>query len=269
MGRDRAEILRPLTAAVRGLLAHPRARGLDLDDPSLTRVRRGIIRAKPFLKAIYDDWYRWIAASLPPGGGPVLELGSGAGFLDEYVPGLVTSELFPCEGVQRVIDARSLPFDDGGLRAVVMTDVLHHIPDAAAFFREASRALRPGGAVLMVEPWVTGLSRAVWTRLHHEPFNPDARDWAFPASGPLSGANSALPWIIFSRDRDRLAREFPRLAVRSVEPIMPFRYIVSGGVSMRSLMPGWTAGTWRGIEAALSPFNDRLAMFARIDVRRR
>jgi hypothetical protein len=121
----------------------------------------------------------------------------------------------------------------------------------------------------MIEPWVTRLSRVIWTRLHHEPFDEGAREWAFPAAGPLSGANIALPWIIFARDRARFARDYPLLEVRSVEPCMPLRYAVSGGVSMRALMPGWATGVWRGVEAALGPFGDSLGMFARIDVRRR
>ena len=257
------------TKLVKALLTDPRTRGLDLDDPAQTAVRRRFLREKRFLCAIYEDWYRWIVASLPAGDDPVLELGSGPGFLAEYIPGLVTSEVFPCEGVRTVADARRLPFVDGGLRAIVMTDVLHHVPDVGAFFREAARTLRPGGAILMIEPWNTALARLVWTRLHHEPFEPRAERWEFAASGPLSGANTALPWIVFARDRDRFAREFPSLEVRGVEPFMPLRYLVSGGISMRALQPGWAAGVWRWIEALLTPWRSRLGMFAKIDVRRR
>ncbi len=256
------------TAFLKSLIVNPRAAGLDLDDPSLTAARREIIRGKPFLRAIYEDWYRWIARSLPAGDDPVLEIGSGPGFMDEYIPGLITSEVFPCEGVREVIDALRLPFADGALRAIVMTDVLHHVPDVSRFFREAQRALRSKGALLMVEPWNTTFARFVYGRLHHEPFQPDAERWEFPSSGPLSGANGALPWIVFRRDRDRFAREFPSLELRAVEPFMPLRYLASGGVSLRALQPGWAAGLWRLVEAALSPWRNSLAMFAKIDVRR-
>lgn len=259
----------PPAGVIKGLLAHPLAKGLDIDDPSLTHLRRRIVREKPFVKAIYDEWYRWIAASVPPGDRPVLELGSGPGFLSDHLPGLVTSDVFACEGVERIVDARAIPFGAGELRAIVMTDVLHHIPDAAAFFCEASRTLMPGGAVLMVEPWNTWLARIVWRRLHHEPFEPNVAEWEFPSTGPLSGANTAIPWILFSRDRARFDREFPGLDVRAVVPTMPFRYLVSGGVSMRSLQPSWSFGLWRALEGLLGPFMSRLAMFAKIDVRRR
>lgn len=263
---------RPTEAGARwwaALLADPRTRGLDLDDPAQTAARRRLLAQKRFLRAIYEDWYRWIVASLPAGGGAVLEIGSGPGFLAELIPGLVTSEVFPCDGVRAVLDARRLPFADASLRAIVMTDVLHHVPDVGAFLHEAERALRPGGAILMVEPWNTPFASLVWRHLHHEPFEPRAGRWQLEPGGPLSSANSALPWIVFARDRDRFEREFPALQVRAVEPFMPLRYLVSGGISMRSLQPGWASAAWRGIEALLSPWRHRLGMFAKIDVRRR
>ena len=64
------------------LLAHPLTAGLSLDDPSTTELRREVIFSKPFLKAIYDEWYRMLAAEVPAGPGAVLELGSGAGYCD-------------------------------------------------------------------------------------------------------------------------------------------------------------------------------------------
>ena len=54
----------------------------------------------------------------------------------EFIPSLITSEVFPCEGIDRVIDARSLPFANGELRAVTMTNVLHHLPAPCCFLAE-------------------------------------------------------------------------------------------------------------------------------------
>jgi SAM-dependent methyltransferase len=249
-------------------LAHPLTKGMDIDDARTTELRRRIIREKPFLRKIYDEWYSAIAAALPPVGGAVLELGSGGGFQDEFIRDLITSEVFHCPGIRVVLDGCQLPFRDGALRAIVMTDVLHHVPQPRRFFADAARCVGMGGAVIMIEPWTTGWSKLIYKHLHHEPFAPAAPQWEFPSSGPLSGANGAMPWIIFERDRGQFEREFPTWRVETVRPMMPFRYLVSGGVSMRNLMPSWSYGAWRGLERVLQPCARQLGMFAFIVLRR-
>jgi SAM-dependent methyltransferase len=256
----------PLKASMKRLLAHPLTRGLDIDDPSTTARRRTIIESKPFLKRIYQEWYETISGHLPGIAGPVLELGSGAGFLSGYVPRLITSEVFNCPGIQVVLDGQALPIAADSLRAIVMTDVLHHVPDPRRFFNEAARCLRVGGRIVLIEPWVSKWSRIVYTHLHHEPFEPDSTDWTIPLSGPLSGANGAMPWIIFERDRGQFAASFPQLKVELVRPFMPFRYLVSGGVSLRTLMPNATFRLWRGLESAMADHMRYWAMFALIVV---
>jgi len=251
------------------LLAHPLTAGMRIDDPATTELRRQIISSKPFLKAIYDEWYSLLARELPAGDGDVLELGSGGGYCDRYIKGLITSEVFPSPSVQLVVDGRHIPFEGGSLRAIVFTDVLHHMPDVRQFFSEAVRCLRPGGKILMIEPWVTAWSRFVYRRFHHEPFLPEAQDWSFPPAGPLSGANGAIPWIVFARDRAKFESDFPELQIERILPFLPFRYLVSGGVGMRSLMPGFTHPLWAGLERMLEPQMSHLAMFAFISVRRR
>lgn len=205
--------------------------------------------SKPFLRSIYEDWYDSIASQIPEGDGLALEIGAGGGFLDSRVPGLITSEVFPVPGVDLVADARELPFPDASLKAIVMTNVFHHIPDVAQFLTEAERTLRPGGRVIMVEPWNTSWSRFVHERLHNEPMLPNTPEWDFPTSGPLSGANAALAWIVVERDVDRLEHEWSFRVAEST-PLMPFRYIVSGGVSLRSLQPAWLYPLWRRIDDA-------------------
>jgi SAM-dependent methyltransferase len=254
---------------MRGLLAHPLTRGLDIDSPATTGLRRRIVREKAFLRRLYEEWYRLIRDALPAAGGGVLELGSGAGFMDEHIEGLITSEIFPTPGASVVLDGARLPFAPASLRAIVMTDVFHHIPAPRAFLAEAQRCLEPGGRVVMIEPWVTGWSTFVYRNFHHEPFEPAARAWEFPSSGPLSGANGALPWMVFERDRATFEREFPGLRIVAVRPLMPVTYLLSGGVGMRSLMPGFTYGAWRRLEALVDSLERSTAMFALVVVEAR
>jgi ubiquinone/menaquinone biosynthesis C-methylase UbiE len=80
-----------------------------------------------------------------------LELGSGSGFMREYmreyIPGLLTYEYFPCRGVDYVVNGQQLPFGKGTLRGIVITNTFHHFPQPRLFFKESIRCLRPGGSI--------------------------------------------------------------------------------------------------------------------------
>ena len=99
-------------------------------------------------------------------------------------------------------------------------------------------------------------------------FSPKPHRGNCQTAGPLSGANGALPWIIFARDRLKFEQEFPQWQIELIKPIMPFRYLLSGGVSLRGLAPGWSFGLWRHVENALGRWSNQLAMFAQIVLRR-
>jgi SAM-dependent methyltransferase len=244
------------------ILEHPLTRGMAVDDPRTTLLRRSIIQDKAFLRALYTEWYERIIGVLPKKD-DVLELGSGAGFLRLFLPDAITSEVFETPGVRLIADACHLPLPDNSLDAIVMTDVFHHIPDVGRFLLEAARCVRPGGKIVMVEPWRTRWSEWIYTHLHPEPFSPDS-GWEIPSTGPLSGANGALPWIVFQRDRALFESQHPQWRIKNIELIMPFSYLLSGGVSMRSLMPGWMYRPIRLLERILC--QKLWAMFALIEL---
>ena len=182
----------------------------------------------------------------------MLELGSGAGFLNDYFPNLIKSDVIYLPFVDIILKGQKLPFVSGSLRGIFMSNVLHPIPFPRDFFGEAARSICPRGVISMIEPWVSTWSKIIYTHLHREPFQVDTRAWEFPSTGPLSGANGALPWIIFKRDKDLFVNEFPELKIDSITPFMPFRYLISGGVSMRPIMPGWSHNLWVWLESRLS-----------------
>ncbi len=91
--------------------------------------------------------------------------------------------------------------------------------------------------------------------------------WFFPF--PARFREGRVPSIVFVRDRQRFETEFPNLVVERIQPMLPFRYLVSGGISMRSLMPGFTSSSWKHLEKILGPRMSSLAMFAFVSVRRR
>jgi hypothetical protein len=91
-------------------------------------------------------------------------------------------------------------------------------------------------------------------------------EWSFTPHGPLSSANGALPWVVFERDRSQFESKFPELKIRLTKGLMPFRYLVCGGISMRNLAPTFTFGWWRALESWFDPRN--WSLFALIVVER-
>ena len=77
-----------------------------------------------------------------------------------------------------------------------------------------------------------------------------------------------MPWIILERDFEKFRCEFPAWHLTKKRLMMPFRYLLSGGVSQRALTPASTFPLWRVIEVLLEPAMGWLAMFAEIVLER-
>ena len=251
-------------------LEEPQTRGLDLDDPETSIRRRQLAKTKRALHLSYIRWYKMFAAidrTAPPGAR--VELGSGGGFLEEYIPGLVTTDLLPLPFVQKVCAAEQLPFENGSVGAIYLINVLHHVAEPRRFFAEAERVLTPGGVVAMIEPYVSTFSRFIYTYVHHEPFDPRAESWELPPSGPLSGGNDALPSNIFVRDRTLFEQRHPNLTIERIAPHTCISHLLSGGVTMRSFVPAATIPLFQKLEGGMGPLMRHLGVFATILLRKR
>jgi SAM-dependent methyltransferase len=238
----------------------------DMDDPAVTLLHADILRRKGFLRKLYTDVYRQFLITISqPEEKVLVELGSGGGFIKEIIPNVITSDILNVAGVDKVFSATDMPFEDLSVEAFFMFDVLHHIADPRRFFSEAKRCLRPGGKIVMIEPANTPWARFIYKNFHHERFDPQG-DWGLDDTGPLSQANGALPWIIFSRDRRIFEKRFPELKIVGMNNHTPFRYLFSGGLTFRQLVPSFTYSVVKSIEYLLSPLNDLIGMFQTIEL---
>ena len=247
----------------------PETRSIEnLDDPSTTLLHSQIIQRKPFLKKLYIDFYKELGKAVGESENKVLiELGSGGGFIKKVIPNVITSDILRLPNVDKVFSASDMPFEDTSVDAIVMIDVLHHITDPREFFREALRSLKNQGKIVMIEPANTCWSRFIYKNFHHEPFDTSA-DWTLQQAGPLSQANGAMPWIIFSRDREIFESEFPSLRIAAVRNHTPLRYLISGGLTLRQLLPSFTYPLIKALEFILSPANGLLGMFQTIELQK-
>jgi len=206
--------------------------------------------ANPALRVLYGDWYGQVAAALPPPAlGPRLELGSGPGFARTFIPDLELSDIVRAPWHDREVSAEALPFGDATVGALVLFDVLHHLPSPRRFFAEASRALRPGGRIVLCEPYVSPLSYPIYKFFHEEPLALRVDPLAGFDSAASDGArdpfdsNQAIPTLLFGRRRQLFSATFPLLAVLQVTHLSGPSYPASGGFSRRPFVPQaiWSA----------------------------
>jgi SAM-dependent methyltransferase len=231
----------------------------------------GRIRKNAFLEEIYRDFYARIVAEIPAATFPrTLELGSGGGFLSEIAPHVTTSEPVPLEGVERVVDACNIEasFGEAELDAVCALNVFHHLPNAAGFLRGAQRVLRPGGRIVLVEPWSTPLGQWFHRAIHHEPYVNDPTFWGIVGEGRLAGANTRLPTSVFRDSDERFAREFPALRIVKREPFHKWLYLFSGGLKLNTRIPRFLARRLVELDRRTPGGNDALAIFGLIVVER-
>lgn len=241
-----------------------------LDDPSEGERLRRRIRGKGALRRLYEEVYAKYADCIArcSRGGAHVELGSGVGFVKERIPGILATDILPYPLLDGVLDATSLPFSDGSLSFIGMLDVFHHLPDVEAFLSESQRCLRPGGRLLIVDQHPGVIGGPIYKYLHHEPFRPDAAEWSFASTGPLSGANGALAWIVFRRDLGRFRERFPRLRLIDYRPHTPLRYWLSGGMKAWALLPGWAFPMASAVDRFLVGLSPNFGSFVDIEIER-
>ncbi len=261
--------MRPGTL-IKKVWQHPLAKNVTVDGADTIEVHRKILRNKPLLYRNYLKWYRECLPAfeetrdLP---GLLVEIGSGAGFLEEVIPGLIKTDVVQNACSSRVVDAMKMDFEDASVRCFFLIGVLHHIPLPGQFLKEAERCLVPGGRIVMLEPNNSFLQRFLTRHLdHYEYFDDTITEWTNGAAGRMTDANLALPWVMFIRDRARLDREFPLLKVKQIRYHTFLSYVITGGMTYRAFLPSFAGPLVDAIEFAASPFMKTLGTSMTIDV---
>jgi len=207
----------------------------------------------PALRACYEAWYGAIRRELPaPEQGRQVELGSGPGFARNFIPALELTDLVRAPWHDAEVSGEALPWADGEVGALVLFDVLHHLPSPRRFFDEATRVLRTGGRVVLCEPFISPLSYPVYRFFHEEPVVMKVDPLAVEMSSDKNpfDANQAIPTRLFGRDRAAFEAAFPRLRLRSLRHLAGPSYVLSGGFNRPPVLP---FSLWRRLHA----FEDR------------
>ena len=178
---------------------------IDFDSVEASEEAVLAMKGKKCLYDIYVEIYKLMMASamkhLNLGvDAKILEIGSGGGFIKEIFPNVITSDIKPLSNVDMVVNAEDLPFEDGELSAIFAVHAIHHIPDINKFLTESIRTITDGGGVVCVEPYWSLLACYMYKKMHPEPFDKKAYNWTLDSSGPMSGSNQALSYILIKRE---------------------------------------------------------------------
>lgn len=260
----------PFGAILKTVWGDPLVKGVDVNHADAVTLHRQIIESKPLLQAAYRRWYRECVPAYEATkhlAGTMIEIGSGAGFLDQVIPGVISTDVVETPFVKKVVNAMELDFPDEDFRAIFLIGVLHHIPFPGKFLAEAQRCLKPGGRLVMVEPSNGFLQRLLGKLTdHYEFFDDTVVEWVNVSAGRMTSANMALPWVIFERDRERFLREFPRLRIVSIRYHTFLAYIVTGGMTYRSFLPTFCVPLVNFTERTFTPLMKHLGTMMTVDL---
>lgn len=244
------------------------------DEAALLAAHREAVLKKALLRSTFEYFYReaarWADATCQaPATLPEYELGAGSSLFDRQRPGLTLTDVRTAHWLTP-LDAQDMDLPNASVRAFFGILMFHHLPEPDRFFDELVRTLAPGGVCILIEPYHGALSRAVHSRLHSTEFYDLDGGWDTEVSSAMNGANQALSSIVFKRDRDQFEARWPQLELLATERMHNYlRYLASGGVNFRALLPAWSMPMLRGTEALLQPVSAPLALHWLIALRRR
>jgi hypothetical protein len=111
--------------------------------------------------------------------------------------------------------------------------------------------------ILENKPLMKAVCRIIYPRLFaSERFDMNQACWETPTAGAMSEANQALSYIVLFRDRVKFTEEFSDLELVHTDQLSNYlRYILSGGLNFRSLVPNALALVLKMLEQVLSPLH--------------
>jgi len=172
----------------------------------------------------------------------ILEIGSGTSPLKRFYPSVTTSDILDMEHLDIIFDCHDIDkvkkFKDCSIDVITMTNVIHHLQKPILFLEKAAIKLKPGGKIIITEPYFSIFSYPIFKFIHHEPtdFSIEKPELA-SVEGPLSSANQALPHMIFFSRKAFIKRLSRIYSIKSVKPFTFISYFLTGGISHNSYIP--------------------------------
>lgn len=124
---------------------------------------------KPILRKVYKEYYNYALSNLSTENGPIIEIGSGIGMIKDVIPSCKTTDITLNSGIDYIENIYSLSAQSTNASNFILIDVLHHLEYTTFALNQLHSALKPGGRVIIIEPYISLITLPIFTFLHHEP----------------------------------------------------------------------------------------------------
>lgn len=242
------------------LLRDPSLDNINVDGQDRLAVHSDMLRRKRLLREVFSEFhhlFRRLDQRFLTATGLEVELGAGIAPMRDSYPEVLATDIVFGPHLDRVLNAEAMELDDGTVRVFFGQNCFHHFPHPNRFFEELDRVLAPGGGAILLEPYYGPFASFLYKRLFRtEGFDKEEPLWETPVIGPMNGANQALSYIVFVRDRAEFERKHPTLrVVHQVRVGNYLKYLLSGGLNFRQLCPDAMSPLIGFFQWCLSPLN--------------
>lgn len=255
-------------------LQEPDVADCPVDGLARFDAHRAVLRRKRMIRGVFDEFHNIFIAldsQYFKCDGLVIELGAGVYPVKETSSKVLATDIVAAPHLDRVLDAGAMDLADESVHAFYLQNVFHHFPEPHRFFRELERTLQHGGGAIMIEPACGPFATWLYPRLFAtEDYDKDAESWNTPVGGPMSGANQALSYLVFDRDLPRFEADHSGLEIVHTDVLQSWpRYLMSGGLNFRPLLPSFMINPLRLAETILRPLRSQLGLHRIIVLRKR
>ena len=238
---------------------------VDIDSKDRINLHREIIKSKPIMLEVFTeihDLFYNLDQRYFDNEGQRIELGAGAFPIKETHNEVISSDILDGTQIDIVLDAMNMNLKSNSIRSFYAQNVFHHFPDPRKFFSEASRVLKKGGGIILLDPFYGLMSSAIYPFISpNEDFDKNQKEWKGTHTGPMRGANQALTYLIFKRDKKIFEKEYPEFEIVYHSAVKNYvRYFLSGGLNFRQLVPNFMNKPLKALEYILMPLAGVLAL---------
>lgn len=255
------------------LLRDPNLDKIDVNGQDRLTVHSVMLARKRMLREVFSEFhklFRKLDQQYFNAEGPEIELGAGIAPIRDSYPQVLATDIVYGTHLDRVLDAEKMELPDHSVRVFYGQNCFHHFPHPDRFFEELERVLVPGGGVILLEPYYGVFASILYKNLFRtEGFDKGYQLWEAPMEGPMNGANQALSYIIFERDRAEFELRYPTLRIVHQERLGNYlKYLLSGGLNFYQLCPDFLSPLIDFIQRCLLPLNRWMSLHHVVVIRK-